>query len=99
MNDTMAEIRTLDELRHLIRTTLCDKENLLADITSMTERELTRRGRPCGLQFAIHGPRNVRLGAIWESDHNQVYFYDARGTRYLKVRLPNAIDSGSHIGA
>jgi hypothetical protein len=93
MSDTLAEIRTLDSLRDFIRNTLCDKENLLAEITSMTQRDLSRRGRQCGLQFALQGPRSVRLGAIWESDHNQVYFYDTRGTRYLKLQLPHPVET------
>jgi hypothetical protein len=29
----------------------------------------------------------VRLGAIWAADHNLIYFYDANGTRFLKVQL------------
>ena len=95
MSETLAEIRTLDKLRDFVHNTLCDKENLLAEITSMTQRELSRRGRQCGLQFALQGPRSVRLGAIWESDHNQVYFYDTRGTRYLKLQLPNRVESES----
>ncbi len=99
MTDTLAEIRTLDDLRDFVHITLCDKENLLAEITSMTQRELSRRGRQCGLQFALQGPRSVRLGAIWESDHNQIYFYDARGTRYLKVQLPHPVESEALAGA
>jgi len=98
MSDTLAEIRTLDNLRDYVHNTLCDKENLLARITSMTQRELSRRGRQCGLQFALQGPRSVRLGAIWESDHNQVYFYDARGTRYLKVQLPHRVETEALAG-
>ena len=99
MSETLAEIRTLDNLRDFVHNTLCDKENLLADITSMTQRELSRRGRQCGLQFALQGPRSVRLGAIWESDHNQIYFYDARGTRYLKLPLSHRIEVDSLVGA
>jgi hypothetical protein len=29
----------------------------------------------------------VRLEAIWVLDRNTIYFYDARGTRFLKVQL------------
>ena len=99
MSDTLAEIRTLDDLRTFVRNTLCDKENLLAEITSMTQRALSRRGRNCGLQFSVQGPRNVRLGAIWESAHHQIYFYDARGNRYLKLPLPHRIEIDSLAGA
>jgi hypothetical protein len=44
---------------------------------------------PCGLQFCLRGPRNVRLAAIWVADQNVVYLYDASGTRYAKLRLTN----------
>ena len=80
-------IRTLDQLRAYIHHTLCQKENLLPDQFTMSEMQLTRRGRACGLQFSLHGPRSVRLGAIWAADHNDLYFYDARGERYRKERL------------
>ena len=85
------DIYSLDDLRAFIHQTLCLKENLLEDQFSMTEMQLTRRGRACGLQFSLHGPRSVRLGAIWAADHNLVYFYDARGERYLKLKLANRL--------
>ena len=85
--DSVDDIQTLDDLRSFIHTTLCEKENLLFDQFKMLESSLTRRGRECGLQFLLRGPRSVRLGAIWTADHNTVYFYDASGERYLKVRL------------
>ncbi len=87
MTDTLDEIRTLDDLRLFIHQTLCEKENLLADQFAMSEMQLTRRGRDCGLQFSLQGPRSVRLGAIWAADHNLIYFYDAQGERYAKIRL------------
>ena len=85
------EVRTLNDLRAFIHHELCEHESLLADQFTMTEMQLTRRGRECGLQFSLHGPRSVRLGAIWASDHNLVYFYDAQGVRYSKVRLRNRL--------
>ncbi|MCA9117557.1 MAG: hypothetical protein KDA79_20950 [Planctomycetaceae bacterium] len=88
------DIRSLDDLRTFIHKTLCQKENLLEEQFTMTEMQLMRRGRECGLQFSLHGPRSVRLGAIWASDHNVVYFYDARGERYLKLKLANRLMDG-----
>ena len=85
------DIGTLAELRGFIHQTLCDKEGLLADQFPLTEMALLRRHRFCGLQFSLQGPREVRLGAIWASDHNVVYFYDTRGERYLKVKLNRRI--------
>ena len=84
-------IRTLDDLRAYVHRELCARENLVADQFRMTEMQLRRRDRECGLQFSLHGPRSVRLGAIWASDHNTIYFYDAQGVRYAKVRLRNRL--------
>jgi hypothetical protein len=36
----------------------------------------------------------VRLGAIWAADRNILYFYDARGERYLKLELKEPITIG-----
>ena len=46
---------------------------------------------PCGIQFCLRGPRDVRLAAIWVADRNVVYLYDARGTRYAKIRLTSRL--------
>ncbi len=81
------DLLSLADLRTFVHQTLCGKEGLLADQFPLSEMTLTRRTRFCGLQFSLQGPRDVRLGAIWASDHNLVYFYDARGERYLKVKL------------
>lgn len=91
MPDTIEAIRSLNDLRTFIHQTLCDKENLLEDQFQMTEMQLVRRGRDCGLQFSLNGPRSVRLGAIWAADQNVIYFYDTRGNRYLKLRLPHRL--------
>lgn len=91
MLDTIDGPRTIDELRQYIHHTLCEKENLVEDQFEMNEMELKRRGRVCGLQFALHGPRMVRLGAIWASDQNIIYFYDAAGERFRKVRLKSRL--------
>ena len=84
---TLDDLCSLDDLRDFVHQTLCGKEGLLADQFPLSEMTLTRRSRFCGLQFSLQGPRDVRLGAIWAADHNVVYFYDARGERYLKVKL------------
>lgn len=87
MHITIDDVRTLDDLRTFIHHVLCRKENLLEDQFQMAEMQLRRRGRDCGLQFSLQGPRSVRLGAIWASDRNVVYFYDTKGERFDKVTL------------
>ncbi len=53
----------------------------------MTERILTRGGKPCGIYFCLQGPRATRFSAIWETDRNQVLFYGAAGERFQKTQL------------
>ncbi|NOX54491.1 MAG: hypothetical protein GXP27_08640 [Planctomycetes bacterium] len=91
MGDCVDGISSFSDLKRFIHRTLCEKENLLPDQFTMSETQLTRRGRVCGMRFSIRGPRAVRLGAIWASDHNYIYFYDARGVRFRKVRLRNRL--------
>lgn len=91
MCESVDDIRSMSDLRDFIHWSLCSKEELLSDQFHMTEMNLFRRGRECGLQFSLQGPRSVRLGAIWASDHNIIYFYDARGERYAKQKLKHRL--------
>jgi hypothetical protein len=84
-------LRSVQDLRNFIHATLCEKENLVPEQFRMHEMQLVMRGRQCGLQFCLKGPRSVRLGAIWAADRNILYFYDARGERYLKLELKEPI--------
>jgi hypothetical protein len=88
MTDGLDAIRHLDHLRAFIHKTLCDRENILPDQFERNETPLLRGGRDCGLHFWVQGPRSVRLEAFWETERNIVFFYDARGNRFLKVELP-----------
>ena len=81
------EIGSFEELRIFVHKTLCERENILEDQFGLTETALIRRGRDCGLHFCLQGPRSVRLEAIWVADRNTLYFYDARGIRFLKIQL------------
>ena len=87
MLDANSGIQTMDALRQYVHQRLCRHENLVADQFSLEMTQLTRRGKVCGLQFQLRGPRSVRLGAVWALDHNQLYLYDARGERFHKEQL------------
>lgn len=86
-----AAIHTTAQLHAWVHDVLCRKENLLAEMFTTRVANLTRGGETCGLQFSLQGPRCVKLGAVWAADQNVVYFYDTRGQRYLKERLPNRL--------
>lgn len=91
MSERVSGISTLKELRQFVHEILCHRENLVRDQFQMLERELKKCGRACGLQFSIHGPRQVRLSAVWASDRNHVFFYDASGVRFMKIELADRI--------
>ncbi|QDU79442.1 hypothetical protein Pla110_11520 [Polystyrenella longa] len=90
--ETPTEFENLDTVRDWIHETLCQRENLLLDQFPTTETPLIKKGKLCGLQYTLHGPRNVRLSAIWATDHNIIYFYDAQGERYHKQPLANRVE-------
>jgi hypothetical protein len=87
MDERLDAIRSLDDLRAFVHATLCGRENILPDQFGLSETALTRNGNSCGLQFCLHGPRSIWLEAIWVADRNVLYFYDARGVRFLKLQL------------
>jgi hypothetical protein len=83
-------IQTLDELRTYIKATLCDHSQLEIDAFPLTERILMRSERPCGIYFCLHGPRAVKLSAIWETERNTILFYGSAGERFFKSELVQA---------
>jgi hypothetical protein len=87
MIEVTAGVQGLDALRRYVHECLCRHENLVADQFELEVTPLTRLGALCGLQFLLRGPRSVRLGAVWASDHNLLYLYDARGERFHKEHL------------
>jgi hypothetical protein len=91
------ETQRLDDfyaIRQYVNQTLCEKDKLEANYFPLSERVLSRRGKPCGVYFCLHGPRSLRLTAIWETDSNTILFYGSRGERFRKTQLiaPPRID-------
>jgi hypothetical protein len=84
---TDTQVHSLEELRQLVYQTLCRHEQLRPGMFPMTERILTRGGRPCGIYFCLHGPRSVKSTSIWETDKNSVLFYGHRGERFERLYL------------
>ncbi|MEZ6066434.1 MAG: hypothetical protein R3B90_12170 [Planctomycetaceae bacterium] len=85
------ELKTLADLRNFIHIELCARENLLPEESRMHEMAIRREGELCGMQFFVHGPRLVRLSAVWAAEQNVVFLYDARGERYNRINLPSRI--------
>ena len=81
------DIHSLDDLRVYVQRTLCEQNELEPDTFQITERILIRSGKPCGIYFCLHGPRSVKLIAIWETDRNTVLFYGSSGERCQRTQL------------
>ena len=80
-------LQNLQEIRQYISNTLSQIDLLQPDSYHLSEHKLMRNGRPCGLYFCLHGPRSVRLTAIWETDSNTILFYGSCGRRIQKTEL------------
>ena len=86
MTEEIAQLQAHENLRSHVHQTLCRHESLLPDQFELHVIPLKQQDASCGLQFLLRGPRSVRL-AVWAAEQNVLYFYDARGERFLKQRL------------
>lgn len=84
------QIDNLNDLRSYVHQTICDQNELEPGVFPVTERFLVRGRKPCGIFFCLHGPRSVKLTAIWETDRNTILFYSSSGERVLKAQLEQA---------
>lgn len=80
----------LNELRRFVFKQLCEENDFELDAYQTTEQVLHRKGKPCGMLFCLHGPRAVKLTAVWEMERNTVLFYQATGERSKRVQLTDA---------
>jgi hypothetical protein len=90
MSANPLHVQDLSDLRNYVQQTLCDQNQLELGAFEVTERILVRGRHPCGIFFCLHGPRSVKLTAIWETDRNTVLFYSSSGQRVQKTQLVGA---------
>lgn len=90
---TIAEhrIESINDLKAFIAETLCEHEELQLGAFPLTEWLLRRGGRICGIEFCLHGPRSVRLTAIWEIESQSVLFYNSAGERFHRAQLADTL--------
>lgn len=77
----------LNEVQDLIESELCHQNGLLKDAFPVTHRILYKQGNPCGVFFCLHGPRSVRLTAVWDLDTSRALLYDSKGHRVCSLAL------------
>jgi len=81
----------LENLRTYVNRILCQHDEFELDAFRMTERILVRSGKPCGIFFCLHGPRSVKVTAIWEIEGNTILFYSSTGERFHRTRLTHSL--------
>ncbi len=84
------QIKDIKQLRQFVSHTLCKQNDFEEGIFQVTERILTRGTQPCGIFFCLHGPRSVKLTAVWETEKNSILFYGSTGERFKKTMLLKA---------
>ena len=90
MRQDSRHIETLEELRQFVADTLGRLEMLKSDQFELTQQVLYRAHKPCGVLFCLHGPRALRLSAIWDTDQNRILFYGSCGRRMHSTTLDRA---------
>lgn len=90
MSDSKQSFGTFDELRGFVAQTLGKLESLQSEHFKLTEDVLFRSGQPCAIYFCLHGPRQLRLSAVWETQENRILFYDSCGRRVHRTQLESA---------
>lgn len=91
-------VHNLTELRKYVHQTLCHHNELEIGAFTVTERILVRNNAPCGIFFCMHGPRSVKLTAIWELERNTILFYGSDGQRQQKTQLTAAPELAVALG-
>ena len=87
MSADSLQIRNLSDLRNYVHYILCEQNELARGSFEITERILVRGEKACGIYFCLHGPRSVKLTAIWETERNTILFYGSSGTRTATTQL------------
>lgn len=88
------ELSELAQIREIVEAEICNQNQLLPKAFPLTEKVLRKQGSPCGVFYCLHGPRSVRLTAVFDIATARVLFYDSTGqragTRCVKEMLLSA---------
>lgn len=85
------ETHSLEDLSRFVESVLCEMSDFEPGAFPMTRRAIVRSEDYCGIHFCLHGPRSVKLSAIWSKANNAVIFYGATGERMRECTWQQAI--------
>lgn len=80
---------SLDRLCEHVEKRLCDFGQLEPSQFPLTRRDVIRGGKNCGIYFCLHGPRSVKLTAIYDAIKKTIIYYGADGNRRHSELLGN----------
>ncbi|QEG21914.1 hypothetical protein MFFC18_17750 [Mariniblastus fucicola] len=83
----------IEQLRKLVSKVLCTQSDFEEGIFRISERMLKRGQGMCGIFFCLHGPRSVKLTAVWECEQNSIRFYGSNGEKFKTITLDSSNDS------
>ena len=83
----------IEQLRKLVSKVLCKQSDFEEGIFKISERTLKRGQDACGIFFCLHGPRSVKLTAVWECKDNSIRFYGSNGEKFKTINLESGNDS------
>lgn len=83
---------TFDQFCQHVEKQLCRLGQLENGQFPMTRREVSRGGKVCGFYFCIHGPRSVKLTAVYDQRQKTTIYYGTDGVRrsqeIMSVAMP-----------
>ncbi len=90
MEEVDQALQEAAQVRVVVLEMLTQRDRLRGADARMSEQPLLRGGRVCGIHFALYGPREVLLTAIWDADASTLWCYDSRGERFktLPISVP-----------
>ena len=81
---------SIEQLRQLVSKVLCNQSDFEEDIFRLSEKLLKKGQEICGIFFCLHGPRSVKLTAVWECRDNSIRFYGSNGEKFKTINLQAA---------
>lgn len=77
----------LKSLRDLVEQKLCQLGMLEPAQFPLTERNVVKADRLCGVYYCLHGPRSVKFTAIADFDRQSLILYGSDGSRTMIEKL------------
>ena len=87
------QIISFDRFCRHVETKLCRIGQLEPGQFPMTRRPVLRGGQSCGVYFCVHGPRSVKITAVYDHKRKTTIYYGTdgvrRGQESINVVLPS----------